>query len=735
MIACPTPKMPNMILENELLTDLTSAQRQAVTHIDGPMLVLAGPGSGKTRVITHRVAYLITQGIDPSRILAITFTNKAANEMRQRLRALHVPSSATICTFHSLAARLLREFCDRAAIPANFTIYDDADQTVAVRDALKAADLDSQNYPPAKMLAAISRHKNNLETPEQIARDQDFFSKIVARIYAAYQKQLDANNALDFDDLLMKLSFLLRDDPPLRDQLNERFRYVLVDEYQDTNHSQYQIARGLSLNHQNLFVTGDPDQSIYGWRGADIGNILAFEQDYPETHIVRLEENFRSTPQVLQLADELIRANRRRKHKKLFTARPNGAAPALIEYDDEHHEALGMTQWIAALREQGRQYRDIAIFYRVNSMSRVLEKALRQQRIPYQIVRGLEFFQRREVKDILAYLRILANPADRVSLKRIINRPTRGIGATTIKRIFDHGDATGKNIWQILENLEDVPTLGAAAKKKVKAFVDLIVSLQGLLQNPIAEIVNQAYYTSGLADALDADPNREEKKANAEELISSASEYDAEAETPSLEDYLQQIALFSDADAYDNQAGAVSLMTLHAAKGLEFPCVLIIGVEDGLIPHSRSMNTADDVEEERRLLFVGMTRTKKELCLSYARNRTLQGLSRATIRSEFLRPLQHLQVHRAERQDRDDQTENDLSDDDFGPDLYDDNTGPASAFSRGQLVRHPTLGLGRIQQVLPSRKEPRVVVQFTTAGRKTLYLQYAKLEKIHFPDT
>ncbi|MBN2376535.1 MAG: UvrD-helicase domain-containing protein [Sedimentisphaerales bacterium] len=743
---------------DELLAKLTAAQQQAVTHIDGPLLVLAGPGSGKTRVITHRVAHLIHQGIRPYNILAITFTNKAADEMRQRIAAFNLPRGSTICTFHSLAARLLREFHEKADLPADFSIYDDADQRSAVRDATKKIELDPQNFPPAQMLNQISACKNDLESPEQFAaRRTDFRGQKIALIYSAYQKQLKQNGALDFDDLLMKLALLLRDSE-LRDLLNQRFRYVLVDEYQDTNHCQYQIARGLALNHRNLCATGDPDQSIYGWRGADIGNILAFEQDYPDAKIVRLEENFRSTPQVLDLADQLIRANKKRKIKKLFTSLPPGSPCELAEFEDEYDEARGMTDWLQSLKEQNLEYRQMAVFYRVNSMSRPLEEALRRATIPYQIVRGVEFFQRKEIKDMIAYLRLLINLSDQVALKRVINRPTRGIGQTTIGRIFDHANSSGKDLWQILNNIDQVPTLANAARTRVKKFVAIIADLQKNLNQPVRQIVQTTYKKTGMESLLKADKN-EDPHDNVCELVNSAAQYDNDSEAPSLAEYLQQIALVSDSDAYDAESGSVSLMTLHAAKGLEFPAVLIIGVEHGLIPHARSLDSEDSLEEERRLLFVGITRAQQKLRLSFARRRTNQGASLTTIRSEFLRTLQGLDFQQS-LSPYEDFNDADEFQDEFQPIRRNNyqshhrphqwNNSPKKSKKRrptsiddsqtststrsdinlqpNQLVRHPKFGLGRVKSISSDREHCFVVIQFNTGARKTLDLQYAKLD-------
>ncbi len=711
------------------LAHLTEPQRHAVTHINGPLLVLAGPGSGKTRVITHRVAYMIQQGIIPWRILAITFTNKAAQEMRDRLAKMGLPKGSTICTFHSLAARLLREFSDIAGLPPGFSIYDDADQKAAMREALKRCELDSKTYPPARLLNRISNYKNDIKLPEDIEYEQfDLHAKITKRVYKVYQEILEANGAVDFDDLLIKLALLLKNDPPLRQQLNDRYQYVMVDEYQDTNHCQYQIARGLSLSHSNLMATGDPDQSIYGWRGADIGNILAFEEDYPMVKIVKLEENFRSTPEVLSIADRVIRHNTRRKEKKLFTAKASGSPCRLVVCEDEYEEARHMVGWIRQQRMNNIDYRDIAVFYRVNSMSRVLEETLLKAQIPYQIVRGVEFFKRKEIKDMLAYLRLLANPSDQVAVKRVINTPTRGIGNTTVTRLFDYQEQTGVELWEILRNPSPVSSLGAAASTKVKKFAALIEDLLQHINGPVAAMMEKVYEKSGLA-ALHAAEKDEDATANVKELISSAAMYDQQSEEPLLEEYLQQIALISDADAYDEQAGAVSLMTLHAAKGLEFPAVLITGVEDGLIPHSRNANDPDHIEEERRLLFVGMTRAQDELVMSHARQRFLQGSRQLCILSEFLRGIDGL----AGSPFNDEDESFDPHDDDDVEDAYtydesDSQINMSACLTAGQLVRSPKLGLGRIQQIVPIRDNPKVVVQFNTAGRKTLYLKHAKLE-------
>jgi DNA helicase-2/ATP-dependent DNA helicase PcrA len=630
----------------DILVDLTEAQKEAVTHLDGPMLVVAGPGSGKTRVITRRVAWLISQGVPPGRILGLTFTNKAAEEMRTRLTGMGVAAGATLSTFHSLCARLLREFADQAGLKASFTIYDETDRKAALREACRESELDFQLFPPAKVLRRISRFKNQLQTPDDIG-DQgfDLLSKVIKDYYSAYQKQLDRSAGLDFDDLLMRMALLLEKDSGLAKHLGERFRYILVDEYQDTNPCQYRIARKLAESHGNLFVTGDPDQSIYGWRGADISNILAFEKDWPQAKVVRLEFNFRSTPQVLYLADHLIKANRNRKDKRLIARKGEGEVPRLHEYRDESEEALGAVDWILEMKgKEGLNYGDLALFYRTNAMSRALEEGLYSSRIPYQIVRGLEFYKRREIKDVLAYLRVLVNPSDEVSLVRIVNRPARGIGAATLQAVRRHSVAAGCGLWPALGESDSIEGLGTLAVKRAKAFTQMMEGWRSLMTGKVADILKAIFTGSGLKEMLEGEKN-DDAVDNVLELIGAAARFDEE-ESMSPEEYLRQLALLSDPDTFDREAGSVSLMTLHAAKGLEFPAVRIVGVEDGIIPHERSQASADGLEEERRLLFVGITRAEKLLSLSLARSRTVNGLSKDHGPSRFLAGLEGLEVTR-----------------------------------------------------------------------------------------
>jgi DNA helicase-2/ATP-dependent DNA helicase PcrA len=729
--------MGNDLSMKDILAELTESQKTAVTHVEGPMLVLAGPGSGKTRVITRRVAWLIASGVSPNRILAVTFTNKAAEEMKSRLRAMDAPQGSTLCTFHSLCTRILREFSARAGLPAHFSIYDQSDQKAVLRDIYKDKALDAQRHPPAAVLRKISRTKSGLQRAGTKPAG-DFGAEIPDDLYReisdAYEGRLRAAGALDFDDLLLRAAALLDADEELRAALGRRYRFVCVDEYQDTNTCQYRIARSLVRDHGNLFVTGDPDQSIYGWRGADIENILAFERDFPGAPIVRLEENFRSSPQVLRLADGLIRANLRRKDKRLIPRRPEGASPRLYRYADEIEEALGAAAWIREMREDhGLDYRRIAVFYRTNAMSRVLEEALIRAHIPYQIVKGLEFLERREVKDVLAYLRLLANPADEMSLVRIINRPARGIGDATVHKIRDHARISGRTFLDILEDAAGVPGLPPAAAARLKKFTDLVHALRTLLDRPVAEIMGEVYVRTGLKAALEDEKN-EDAADNVEELMRAAYEFDREfASEGGLDLYLQQTALMSDVDAYDEQSGAVSLMTLHSAKGLEFAAVLIVGVEDGVIPHIRSTDVGRDIEEERRLLFVGITRAERFLGISHTRTRTVHGYTRPAALSPFLKDIEGLEIMPSPLINRGYGVRSPMTVEAFAfspsPDSGDE-AGPAIGFRTGQRVRHPSIGPGRIEQIMPDGERSRVVIQFDAGARLTLVLKFARLEPL-----
>jgi DNA helicase-2/ATP-dependent DNA helicase PcrA len=697
------------------------------------MLVLAGPGSGKTRVITHRIARLISRGAAPASLLALTFTNKAAEEMRTRLEAMKVPRGATLCTFHSLCARLLREFAGRAGLPEGFSIYDQADQKTVLNEVLKGRDIDPKEYPPARILRQIGFLKNLMLGPDKVPADlaPGLPSGLFAEMYAAYEKRLAAAGALDFDDLLIRTARLLRDDPEVRDSLGRRYRFILVDEYQDTNQCQYRIARALSRSHDNLFVTGDPDQSIYGWRGADIGIILAFEKDFPGAPVVRLEENFRSTPQVLRLADDLIRSNVRRKEKRLIPRKPGGSLPRLYRFADEYEEARGVAAWVRWMHEgRGLDHGRIAVFYRVNAMSRLVEEELIKAGIPYQIVKGIEFFERREVKDMMAYLRLLVNPADDVSLARVVNRPARGIGDTTLRRLVARGRAAGRDLWSVLRSPAEAPGVPPAAVPRIGEFVRIIEDLRARLDRPVAETMRAVYERTGLRKAHE-DENDTDALENVQELVHSALDFDrGEAAAGGLAGYLQQAALISDADGYREGSGAVSLMTLHTAKGLEFAAVMIIGVENGILPHFKSGESGRDVEEERRLLFVGITRAESYLALSHAQSRTGWSGPRQAYPSPFLSGLGGLETVIAPF------LTNGFADG-RGSGPEDRPAAPAGGpgegaapFRPGQRVRHPAIGPGRIEKIIAEGPAGRAVVCFESGARLTMDLGVAKLEPL-----
>jgi len=625
-----------------ILSDLNEPQKQAVTHRDGALLVVAGPGSGKTRVITRRAAYLVQTGVPARSILAITFTNKAAEEMRHRIEALGVSRGMWVYTFHALGVRLLREFGSLAHLQSGFSIYDEADSLRVVKEAMQIEGVSEAVLKPDAIRTRISHAKNRLLTPQECTEQADWFEQAtVARVYEAYAQLLHTRNAVDFDDLLMRVAVVLRDHADITERLNIRFRYVLIDEYQDTNHAQYLIAHLLSKHHGNICATGDPDQSIYAWRGADIRNILEFERDYPNAVVVRLEQNYRSTGQILRAASQLIQRNRQRKNKKLWTAADAGEPVRMWEFSEGSDEAKRIADTIAELRGDRRRYSDFAIFYRVNAVSRGMEEALRNRGIPYKIARGVEFYNRKEIRDTLAYLRVLANPADEVALLRIINTPARGIGKTTVDRLRTHANETRKSLLETLRAAETAPGLRGAAVKRAHAFGELLGQMQTVLDTPISEAVSSVLSLSGLEEALrkERDVGGEDRLANVEELVTAAMRYERENEEASMAEFLNHISLVSDQDAVDENAGCVLLMTLHAAKGLEFPIVFLVGLEQGLLPHERSLGLSGDVEEERRLCFVGITRARERLYLSRAQERLIRGRPMPRPASQFIREL------------------------------------------------------------------------------------------------
>lgn len=713
-------------MSEDLFADLSEPQREAVAHTDGPLLILAGPGSGKTRVVTRRAAHLASTVTAARHILAITFTNKAAREMRERIEPLGVADGMTVCTFHALCARLLRDYHQRAGIPRNFTIFDRDDCRKVLKQAIQECDLSSDNWTPAGVERDIGQAKSDMLTADDFTSTSfDWRGETIARIYTGYERLLCKMDGLDFDDLLMRVAMLLERDADLCVELEERFRYVLIDEYQDTNAAQYKISRLLTQHRKNICATGDPDQSIYGWRGANIENILSFEQDYPDAKVVRLEQNYRSTKRILSAADKLITRNVNRKQKTLWAQSDEGLVVRVFECEDDKKEAQMIAEDIALELAAGRSRSESAVFYRVNSLSRVIEEALLKRGIAYQMARGVEFYARKEIKDVLAYLRVLVNPADEVALRRVINVPPRGIGETTIRRLATQAEVAGQSIHDLLTNGDDLTALGRSAGK-VRAFTELLGELHTVLERPAPEALQFVISHSGLrafyAERGDADdaPIR-----NIDELVSAASDYDCENPGATILDWLEHTALICDVDTLRGDSGAVTLMTLHAAKGLEFPVVYIVGLEDGMLPFRRQEEDDCDVEEERRLLFVGMTRAKQRLTLSHARYRMLRGASRRTVWSPFLDelPCDEIEWGKVGIESLRQRTGNESR-------LPDD----IEQWEVGTLVRHPSLGLGRIMMIRRGAEGTYVDVRLTNGSARTWVLEFSELERVDFDD-
>ena len=636
--------------EQEIIEPLNEAQRQAVMHREGPLLMLAGPGSGKTRVITHRIAYLVSQGVSGRSILALTFTNKAADEMRNRISALVPGAPAWSGTFHRFCSRLLRQRAEMVGLGENFSIYDTADSRKVIKQSIENAKVNAQHYSVDSLINQISFLKaRGLPPADFEPRPGHPLDQIMARVYPEYQQQLRRANAVDFDDLLLHTIDLLRHNPELRAGLDAQYQYVMVDEYQDTNHAQYQLVRLLNHDTRNLSVTGDPDQSIYGWRGADLNNILEFERDYPDAAVVRLEQNYRSTGAILSVADQLIANNLRRKPKQLLTDNEQGEAVRLVTYPSPREEADDIAEQIElAIRQRDRSPSDFAVFYRANWLSRSLEHALGRLSIPYQIVNGHEFYQRREIKDVLAYLHLINNPRDNVAFERIVNVPSRKIGKVTLGRIREF--AANENICMLeaARKCGLIETISKGAATKVAKFVALFDELSVLETDVVESIIQEVVTLTGYRDWLLQDDSEEghERAGNIDELIVAAQEFDLEhPDDGGLEAYLEQSALVSDTDVWEAESNYVTLMTIHAAKGLEFSSVFIVGCEDGILPHERSQENDDEIEEERRLLFVGITRAQKHLQLSRAVSRFKRGAFWPAIASRFL-----LELPRAEMQ-------------------------------------------------------------------------------------
>ena len=627
-----------------LLDGLNREQQQAVQHTEGPLLILAGAGSGKTKVLTVRIAYLLAQGVNPYEILAITFTNKAAKEMKSRVEGLvgDVANRIWLSTFHSFCAKFLRfELDNFLGYNSNFTIYDTSDSQVVIKAALKALNLDDKYYPVGAMISAISDAKNKLMFASDYRKQsRDFYQQKVADVYEYYERELRKNNALDFDDLLLIAVKLLQSNAAVLEKYSKRFKYVMIDEFQDTNHAQYLLAYLLSSHWKNIAVVGDADQSIYAWRGADIQNILDFEKDYPNCTSIKLEQNYRSTKIILDAANAVIDNNEGRPEKNLWTDKVEGAKIQHFTAQSEHEEAAFIGDTIVKKHDiHGVPYGDMAILYRTNAQSRVLEEALIKRALPYTMVGGTKFYDRKEIKDVLAYLRVLYNPFDDLSLLRIINVPKRSIGATTVSKLQDYARENGTSLFMTLTQLHLVDTIKGKTKEKLEEFGILIFTLVAEMDDKsvldiLEAILDRTGYLAQLEESTD--PQDQARAENIGELLSVAKDFQDTNPTGTVEDFLEQVALVNDVDSFEQEESKVTLMTLHAAKGLEFPIVFLGGLEEGLFPHSRTLMNPEEIEEERRLAYVGITRAEKELYISNATTRTVFGRTSSYLPSRFI---------------------------------------------------------------------------------------------------
>ncbi|HEY1358728.1 MAG TPA: UvrD-helicase domain-containing protein [Thermoleophilaceae bacterium] len=707
-----------------LLEGLNEPQREAVLHGEGPLLILAGAGSGKTRVLTHRIAYLVGTGqAHPGEILAITFTNKAADEMRGRVEQLvgNRARAMWVMTFHSACARMLRSEAERLGYTRGFTIYDEQDSLRLVKQCVDELDVDPKRFAPRGIRRQISDAKNQLLDAEAYRlKVSSFFEQTAADVYELYEQRAHSMNAMDFDDLLFRCVNVLELFPEVRDRYRRSFRHVLVDEYQDTNHAQYRWLRLLSEEHRNLSVVGDDDQSIYAFRGADIRNILDFEDDFPDAHVVKLEQNYRSTQTILSAANAVISHNRARKAKELWSDLGQGEPVHLRELEDEHAEARFVVSEIESLVDSGTSRDEIAVFYRTNAQSRVLEDMLVRYGVSYQVIGGTRFYERAEIKDALAYLNLLVNPQDLVAFQRVVNSPRRGIGQTSQARLVSHANTIGASIWDVAISPDAVPGLATAATKAVERFMSVMVRLRERVEGgaSIGDLLAETLAETGYTEALEAERTIEAggRLENLEELVGVAREYDSTAEEPSLEEFLQQIALFSEQDALEDEQGIVTLMTLHNAKGLEYPVVFMIGCEDGVFPHMRAIE-AGDLEEERRLAYVGITRARRELYISHARTRALFGSREWNLASRFLNEIP------AELTDREEEAPATQWDKPSAP----EPRAVGASFALGDDVVHANFGEGVVTGMEPGGL---VVVRFAGDGsERKLMADYAPLKK------
>lgn len=749
----PDPRHP-------LLRGLNPVQREAVTYGDGPLLLFAGAGSGKTRVLTHRVAWLIAEcHVSPRHILAVTFTNKAAQEMKERIGNLvgeNVSRHLWVGTFHATCARLLREHGAQIGLNRDFLVYDDSDQLTLIRECMRELHLDEKRFAPRSILSHISTAKEKMISPEKWHEHfTGFFEDIVAKVYPLYRNKLRQNNALDFDDLLTEAVRLLEESDEVRMRLQERFRYILVDEYQDVNHVQYMLLKHLADKYRNLCVVGDDDQSIYLFRGADVGLILQFEHNYPEAKVLKLEQNYRSTQNILTAAYEVVRHNRGRKDKKLWTENSEGGLLQRFEAENEQEEAVWIARTIReAVLAGRRKWSDFAILYRTNAQSRILEEVFVNWGLGqrYRIVGGVRFYERKEIKDVMAYLRVVYSPADSISLRRILNVPARGIGATTLTALEEEMALSGRTLWEVLQDAGSLSQVQARTRGKLVEFAGLIQQLRAEREHlTVTELTRKVLDRTGYLRALEEEKSIESQSRleNVQELLSVTKEFEAQTETPTLSTFLEQVSLVSDIDSLDTQADAVTMMTLHSAKGLEFPVVYIVGMEENIFPHIRSRESDREMEEERRLCYVGITRAKEELNLSHAGRRTLYGSISYNPPSRFLKEIPIELFHGGKGKagrgpavsgfDPDEALETPRRGIPPGKKLWDEGTrspleeerlAQASEYKVGQRVKHAVFGVGVVLKTMGEGDNAAVEVVFPKVGSKKLLLAYAKLEKV-----
>ena len=713
-----------------LLEGLNEPQREAVQHGEGPLLILAGAGSGKTAVLTRRIAYLVqTKAARAGEILAITFTNKAAQEMRERVGTLvgRYSRAMWVLTFHSACVRMLRAEGERLGYTRGFTIYDEADSLRLIKQCMDELDVDPKRFAPRAIKRQISDAKNQLIDAEAYRiKVGSFFEQTAADVYEMYEQRAHSMNAMDFDDILFRCVNLFELFPEVLQKYQQQFRWILVDEYQDTNRAQYRWLELLAGEHRNLCVVGDPDQSIYAFRGADIRNVLEFEDDFSDARVIRLEQNYRSTQTILSAADAVVANNRARMPKTLWTDLGQGDPVHVRELEDEHAEARFVVNEIERIVDEGGSRDEVAVFYRTNAQSRVLEDMLTRYKLPYQVIGGTKFYERAEIKDAMAYLTLLVNPQDVVAFERVVNSPRRGIGNTSQARIVGYANTIGEPVWDVAAAPDQVPGLGAAAIKAVDRFMSVMERLRERLETAsVGDLLQETLSETGYLEALEAERTIEAQGRieNLEELVGVAREYDATAEEPSLEEFLQQISLFSDQDALRDDEGTVTLMTLHNAKGLEFPIVFMIGCEEGVFPHSRAVESGD-LEEERRLCYVGITRAKRVLYVSYARMRALFGQRDWNLPSRFLDEIPAELTDREEQESRRPQAFSTRWD--SGPSSRPEPK-PGASFSVGDDVIHASFGEG---VVIGTDAGGIVVVRFTESGdEKRLMADYAPLKK------